>query len=403
MTVVRRRRFIAAAGVGSIGLLAGCTAGAQLDRPAGTTDSTESATPDELKEHVGSADLPVSEDEMRRGAPKDLIPAITEPEFGPNWNGITVTLGVIPPSGPASNDWDTFTIDPRLDPSDAIIGIERGGEARAYPLKVLAWHEVVNDTLAGPLLVTYCPLCDSGISAIRQVNGQEATFGVSGLLFRNNLVMYDDLTESLWSQIAATAINGPETGKTLELVPSTRTTWGAWQEEHDAPVVLLPPPDSDTVIGSRGVRDYTLNPYEAYSESDQIGLGDSYGDDRLHPKATVLGIEHGGVARAYPFDRVARSEVINDHVGGLPVVVALGPNDTLVGYDRRVAGDILRFSSAGSGYLASGGSRWRTTTGVARDGPYEGTGLRRATDRSPMFFFAWRDFYPETDIYRPSD
>jgi hypothetical protein len=152
---------------------------------------------------------------------------------------------------------------------------------------VLNWHEVVNDTLGGPLLTTYCPICRSGLVARRTIDGEaagvggsesattgaskdgvvtpfggsgsEATgastgenvspFGVSGLLYRGNLVLYDRATGSLRSQILATAIRGPRTGETLDVLPSTLTTWGTWCERFPGGEVLLPPPISDTVVG----------------------------------------------------------------------------------------------------------------------------------------------------------
>lgn len=397
-----RRRFLATVALGSLGTIAGCGIGTQTNPHDGTPKPTGASSETLSNAFGGSVSLPVSEDELQRGAPKDSIPAITDPVFGEDWEGVTVTLGVIPPSGPDSTDWDTLTISPRLQPTDTVIGVARGGEARAYPLKILHWHEAVNDTLDGPLLVTYCPLCGSGVSAIREVDGQETIFGVSGLLFRDNLVLYDAKTESLWSQILATAIQGPKTGETLELIPSTLTTWGAWQEAHESPVVLRPPPESDTILRTPGNRDYTRNPYEEYVSSRQTGLGGDYDDDRLHPKSLVLGIEHGDVARAYPLHRIQQAGVVNDEVGGLPVVVTVAPSETLVGYDRRVNGDILQFEDAGTRHLRAEGSRWRTATGTAVDGPYQGTTLRPATDTSPLFFFAWKGFHPETEVFEPS-
>lgn len=103
--------------------------GARVSKQTEENESQTTSSPKEIQSRVGSVSLPVTADDMHRGAPRDVIPAITEPKFGTDWEGITVTLGVIPASGPASNDWDTLTIDPRLEASDPIIGIERGGEA----------------------------------------------------------------------------------------------------------------------------------------------------------------------------------------------------------------------------------------------------------------------------------
>lgn len=384
-----RRRFIAAIGLGTVGAFGGCTAGRPTATPTPTPLATAAGT--DAEPGRGSVSLPVPESSLQRGASKDAIPAITDPAFAEDWAGLEVST--------RTQFGEPVTVEPRLADDDTVIGVQRGGQARAYPLKVLNWHEVVNDTLDGPLLVTYCPLCGSGMTAIRRVNGRTTTIGVSGYLFRNDLVMYDELTGSLWSQIMATAINGPRTGETLELVPSTLTSWAAWRDEHDDPVVLLPPPESNTVVGPEAVRNYAANPYAGYDQSRRIGIGGDYDDDRLHPKATVLGVANGGVARAYPLDRVEAAGVVNDEVGGLPVVVAVAPDGTLVGYVRRVGGDVLRFQRADDRHLAAGGSRWRIATGAAVDGPFAGTRLDRANDISPLFFFAWTDFHPETTVY----
>lgn len=391
---MRRRRYLAVLASGATGVLAGCTnfgsVGSKGTGPAsdtnGSTDTRSARTPS-----VGNVDLPVPKSDLVRGAPKDAIPAITDPAFGGDWSGVEIEV---------RNDFGgKHQTKPRLRPEDRVIGVARGGEARAYPLRVLNWHEVVNDTFDGPLLVTYCPLCGSAVTAVRTVNGQATTFGVSGFLFRNDLVMYDKLTESLWSQIIATAINGPETGDTLQLVPSTLTTWGAWRDVHPDTVVLLPPPESNTVAGRNATRDYTTDPYAGYDSSGRIGLGGSYNDDRLHPKTEVIGIQHGGVARAYPLDAVQKAGVVNDDVGGLPVVVTVAAGDALVAYEREVNGDTLTFAKAGDAHLRAGGARWRRATGRAVDGPHEGTRLPRANDVSPLFFFAWKEFAGETEVY----
>lgn len=395
---MNRRRYLTALTVGTLSGFAGCSGLA--NRPNSGTGSDAQSTsgepgggPDGVSTATGqrgSVELPVPESELRRGASKDAIPAITDPKFGTDWNDLSSTV--------RSRDGFEYESTFELDSGERVIGVERDGRARAYPLAVLNWHEIVNDDFGGPLLVTYCPLCGSGLTAERRVGGRETVFGVSGLLWNSDLVMYDRATESLWSQIMATAIRGPETGNTLTLVPSTLTTWGAWQESHPETTVLLPPPASNTV-GGRTSRDYESNPYVGYDESRQIGIGGESYDGRLHPKAEVIGISHGAAARAYPLDAVEERGVVNDRVGGLPVVVTVAPGETLVAYRRRVDGSVLEFEAAGDAHLRGGGSRWQSATGRAVDGPHEGTQLRRANDASPMFFFAWRDFNPNTDVY----
>ncbi|MFB6177939.1 MAG: DUF3179 domain-containing (seleno)protein, partial [Halobaculum sp.] len=209
-------------------------------------------------------------------------------------------------------------------------------------------------------------------------------------------------TQSRWSQLAATAIRGPKTGTLLDLVPSSITTWGAWQESHPETKVLRPPPESGTVADGSGVRDYTVNPYAAYDGTSQIGIGNNdFSDDRLHPKARVLGIKSDGEAVAYPLETILkRGGVVNDTVGDLPVVVAVGPEEsTLHGYVRRVDGETLTFESNVAGKITADGSAWSVTTGEALDGPYEGTTLDPATETGQLFWFAWLDFNPETSVF----
>jgi hypothetical protein len=187
-------------------------------------------------------------------------------------------------------------------------------------------------------------------------------------------------------------------GSTLTLVPSTLTTWGEFQEAYPDGEVLLPPPESSTVTGRDQTRNYDENPYAAYENTRQIGLGGEFEDERLHPKTMVVGVSADGVARAYPLETVQDEGVVNDTVGSLPVVVAATAEGTLVAYERTVDGETLTFERDGA-FLLAGGSRWRVVGGRAVDGPYEGERLAQANDVSPEFFFAWLDFHPETEVY----
>ncbi len=368
---MNRRRFLGTVGTGFVLGAAGCVSGAPTSEPPEADASRTSAEVGSLAD----VELPLADKDLLRGAPEDAIPAITDPVFGADWSGVDATLA----------------------DDERVVGVEAGGSARAYPLGILNWHEVVNDEFGGPLLVTYCPLCGSGVTAERRVDGEVTTFGVSGLLWNNDLVMYDETTGSLWSQVLGKAVQGPRTGEALTLRPSTITTWSAWRADHPGTQVLLPPPASDTVTGEER-RDYDANPYDGYDESVRIGLGGRNPDDRLHPKTTVIGVATDETARAYP--RTALEEaggVVNDTVGGLPVVVAAA-DGSLVAYVRRAGGDSLEFGRSGD-VLTAGGSRWGLVSGTALDGRHEGTTLERANDRSEMFWFAWAEFFPDSDIY----
>ena len=381
---MKRRRFLAGLGTGalaSVGGLAGCqapVADAETIRRPGLPAR-------------GGATLPVPESQLTVGTSRDAIAAITDPVFAPDWDGVSIdTYG---PNG------YTLTIEPRLEDDEPVIGVARDGDARAYPLRVLRFHEVVNDEFDLPVIVTYCPLCRSAIVAERRVRGMPTVFGVSGLLWHSDLVMYDDRTDSLWSQVAATAIRGPMTGTHLDLLPATMTSLGTWRESHPDTTVLRPAPESDTVVGEVSPN-YIINPYAGQDTYPGIGLGDNeLEDDRLEAKTIVLGVSHDGVAMAYPKPRLLAADVVNDTVSGLPVVVTADASENLHAYERRVDGRPLQFEAAGPRHLRAGGSRWARASGRAVDGPYSGHTLARANRTSSMFWFAWSDFNPETGIY----
>lgn len=237
------RRQLLGGLAGVAGGLAGCLGGVG---PAPRSDAT-------IENVTGADGSPsgICERDPRPGR----IPAIVEPAFASDWSGIGRDLS-----------------------ADAtVVGLERAGEARAYPLTVLRF-EIVNDRFEEPVLVTYCPLCSSGLTAIRRVAGEATVFGNTSFTWRApagpgqsaleqdrvfgvsrrgpdeatndpNLVMFDTATGSFWSQLLAQAICGPRTGEALTLIPSTVTTWASWRDRHPDTTVLLPPPHSRTVDG----------------------------------------------------------------------------------------------------------------------------------------------------------
>lgn len=185
----------------------------------------------------------------------------------------------------------------------------------------------------------------------------------------------------------------------MDLVPSTITTWREWRDAYPDTEVLLPPPESSTVRGRDATRNYERDPYAGYDTADQVGIGRSEYDERLHPKTLVVGISDRGVARAYPLSEVRSAGVVNDTVGDLPVVVTDDAGGNLVAYVRTVDDETLTFEADTDETIRGGGSAWRRSTGRAVDGPHEGTKLDRANDRSPMFWFSWADVHPETEIF----
>lgn len=391
---MKRRHYLATAGAGLLWGLAGTPDVGERESAEAT--GTSGADPDVEGLAAGGSPagpldadaLPVPESELARAAPRDGIPAIVDPVFGEDWTAL-------PDEGAHAGR--------ELRPDDEVLGIAAEGHARAYPLKVLSRHEAVNDTFGEPIVATYCPVCKSGVVASRHVADRTRTFGVSGFLFRTNLVLYDDASGSLWSQLSATAIRGPLTGTVLSVRPSTTTTWREWRAEYPDTGVLLPPPASGTVVGDVSFN-YELDIYERHEQvaarNPEYGLlGDlEWTDTRLRRRDRVLGVAVGDEARAYARHELRSEGPINDVVGGRPVVVTAASEDSMLAYDRRVDGETRTFTDAGDS-LAAGGSQWRRLSGRAIDGPHEGTTLAPAPAHGPLFFAAWLQFYPETTVY----
>ncbi len=253
-----------------------------------------------------------------------------------------------------------------LPETELVLGLVWKGEARAYPFRILVWHEVVNDVIQGdPLLVTWCPLCFSGVAFDGRVQGKRELFGVSGKLYQSQLVMYDQTTESYWLQTLGKAVVGPRTGLTLEKVPIDVAEWGSWRRAHPETKVL----SQDTGF----IRDYGRNPYGATGDYSDIRfrLGVSDPDARLPAQTIVhgVGVEH--TYKAYPDHVLRKQEVINDHIGGTPVLVFLHPD---VGgprvFVRRVQDRTLTFHKKNSHFVdREAGSTW-SAEGVAIDGRY---------------------------------
>lgn len=234
---------------------------------------------------------------------------------------------------------------------------------------------------------------------------------MSGLLHRNDLVLYDSATESLWEQLSATAIQGPRMGESLTLVPSLFTTLGEWRDAYPETRVLCPPPESGTVHGPVTFP-YGLDRYGAYRASRGVAPAEAPPEDaRLHPKTRVVGVVADGEVRAYPYPAVESAGFVEKRVGDRPVVVVVGParsvsalSGSLFAYDRRIGGRTLLFAGTDErGVLRAGGSRWDVTTGRALDGYYRGQRLRQANAVPPLFWFAWVERHPDTSIYRMDD
>jgi hypothetical protein len=226
----------------------------------------------------------------------------------------------------------------------------------------------------------------------RIIDGQETTFGVSGKLIRNVLVMYDRNTESLWSQLLGEAVEGELKGTKLEYFPSVMTTWAEWKAQYPDTVAL--------VKGFSGSSD----PYDSYYASGRAGvIGETYQDDRLQTKQFVVGVALGDGAAAYPFSVLSLEPVVNDEVGGNPILVVFGDDSvTSAVFSREVGDQTLTFSLEDPESLAltdaETGSTWQGLTGQATGGPLAGERLPRLKSTN-SFWFGWKDFYPDTRVY----
>jgi hypothetical protein len=319
------------------------------------------------------------------GPPKDGIPAIDRPRF-------------VAPSEAAR--W--------LDPREPVIVFERNGDARAYPLQILIFHEIVNDTVGGvPVAVTFCPLCNASIVFHRRVRGAELDFGTTGKLRRSDLVMYDRQTESWWQQITGQGIVGHYAGETLAQLPSTIASFADFRKAFPRGKVL----SRDT--GYR--RPYGRNPYRGY---DRIGetpfLFFDPVDPRLPAMERVLAVKSGSRIRIYPFAALAERPVIDDEIGGEPIAVfsqegllsaldAEAIRDSrrvpaAAAYSRRLEGRVLRFERRDGRIVdRETGSEW-DIFGRAVEGPLAGARLSPA-DSGVHFAFAWLAFNPQSEIY----
>ena len=276
---------------------------------------------------VSEATIPVKE--IRRGGPPpDGIPSIDDPKFTPA----------------AEVDF--------LEPDDTVIAFENDGVARAYPFRILIWHEIVNDVVAGqPIAVVYCPLCGTAMVFDRRYGDQTLEFGVSGLLYNSDVLMFDRQTESLWSQLGVKAVTGEFAGTELKWLPSKQTTWQAWHKANPNGEVL------NTETGHR--RNYVDLPYQSYFASGGTMFPYKRNNDELEPKEWITGIRVNGQAKAYYLEDMPDNKWLDDKVGGSDIRARYNPENA--SFEARTA---------------------------------EGKSIPVVH----AFWFAWQAFYPETEL-----
>jgi hypothetical protein len=224
----------------------------------------------------------------------------------------------------------------------------------------------------------------------REVGNEVLEFGVSGKLIMNVMVMYDRRTNSLWSQLLGRAVRGPLEGTELEYLPAWQTTWSDWKSRH--------PQTRALVKGYSG--DY--DPYTSYYSSGSAGvIGETRTDDRLQTKQFVIGVDTGQATMAFPFSELSQEPVVNAQVGELPVLVLFdADNANGVAYSRLSGDRVLTFESAAGDRLRDleTGTLWNSFEGQAIEGPLAGEKLDRVKSTT-IFWFGWKDFHPDTEIY----
>ena len=351
-----------------------------------TAQRPQGARLDDWRTNWDKKNIDVSE--LSVNIPRDAIPAIDHPKF--------VSIE-------EARAW--------IGEKEPVVSLVIDGVARAYPLQILTWHEIVNDDVSFgiPVTVTFCPLCYSAIAFDRRVDGRTLEFGVSGMLRHSDLVMYDRQTHTLWQQLSGEGIVGDLTGVKLTQIPAQIISFEQFRTAHPDGMVL----SRDT--GHR--RNYGQNPYVGYDDVNQRPfLYKGPTDDRLRPMEKVVAVSFGGVDKAYPYAVTRRAHVIHDEVGGQPIVVfhsekgatsALDKSriaeSRVVGstgvFDPRIDGRMLHFSYEDGRFVdAETGSVW-DVTGRALSGPMAGRQLR-ALPHGDYFSFAWFAFKPNTDVYR---
>ena len=294
---------------------------------------------------------------------------------------------------------------------EAVIALELDGESRAYPVRIMTRHEIVNDTLNDvPVTVTYCPLCSSAVAFDRRLDDRILDFGTSGALFQSALVMYDRQTQSLWGHFTGESIVGALTGEQLDTYSVQTVNWGDWLAANPEGTVLAP--DSTGSV-------YGDNPYPGYENSSgplspQFLQEDI--DERLPEKDRVLGLRDGDEALAIELRALAEARVIEVELAGEPVVAWLRPGlaspldggQVAQGSDIGATGAFRPFAEDGTPLTfvaadAEGGFRddqtgstWNVL-GEAVDGPLVGEQLA-GVEHVDTFWFAWSSYQPETDI-----
>ncbi len=366
-----------------------------------------------------SGEMPPGRAPLADSSGRESVPSALADRF---WPGFAVLIppeqirsGGPPPDGIPAIDAPVFAAAGKIDflaDNEAVLALEINGDARAYPLQVMTWHELVNDTVGGvPVTISYCPLCNSAVAYDRNAAGRVLDFGTSGMLYQSSMIMYDRQTQSLWTHFDGVAVIGELIGTELDFWPMAIVSWAAWRDAYPEGLVLT------RETGYH--RSYGRNPYAGYETSSGL-LSPSFQstdiDERLPAKERVVGIRSAGDAVAVRHAHLTGSGVVDVEVAGVPLVVWNLPgassaldapelsNGLDVGssgvFERQLDGRLLSFTRSGDGFRDTGtGSVWNLF-GEATAGELAGSRLR-AREFVDTFWFAWGTFEPESRIVPP--
>ena len=408
----RRDRALAGIAVGAV-LVAACGGGGRAQRTARDGSAPVSSSTVAPRQPVGAvavAQIPSS--------PKEHGPSGLSWALGGQRDGIpepSVPLTEIHRGGPPPDGIPPVDA-PRFLPSSAVsfladhepvLAVDIDGEARAYPVQILVWHEIVNDTVAGvPVAITYCPLCNSAVAYDRRVGARVLDFGTSGMLWNSSLVMYDRQTETLWSHYTGQGVAGVLTGTTLQAFPVATVPWRVWRDGHPNGMVLSRETGYD--------REYGRNPYPGYDNVDgKPFLYEGKVDGRFTAMTRVVGINNGGDAVAVPLSSLRQHQVMPVALGGRQLVLWWAPGTVSALDATRVSdgadigatgvfvptidGRILSFTASVAGFVDRETSSTWDLLGRATAGPLTGRQLQ-AVEHVDTFWFAWSAFRPATAL-----
>ena len=318
------------------------------------------------------------------GPPKDGIPAVDNPQFE---------------SVMAGDEW--------LTAPDPVILFVHNDRARAYPLSILIWHEIVNDEVNGqPVSITFCPLCNASIVFDRNFDGQVLDFGTTGRLRNSDLIMYDRQTETWWQQFTGEGIVGQYAGEQLKFLPSQVISWADFKARY---------PHGETLARPNMPRNYGRNPYVGYDSTSSPFLFRGKPDPRLAPAERVVGLTTETEAIAYPFGILKEAGVVHDTFAGVALVIfhkaglASALDTTVISsgkdigavavFKRHLGDQFLTFSPNEDGTFSDTetGSTWNIL-GEAINGPLVGETLAPLL-HFDHFWFAWAAFFPHTELY----